>query len=271
MIKRLMREPLVYFAALGLIIYALYVPGISDEDMASPTIELPSGFVADQRLKFEKQYGRPPTEQELNGLLDQAINDEILFREAWRLQLYVGDEVVRKRMIQKMRYILDETHTPEPASESQVDQQLAQRVKTAKPEIHFSLYHTVFADAERAANHLKRLAENPEHTDANPEGVIAFPLGNVFARLSLDESRRLFGSDFANSLQLEDANQWQGPIQSRYGFHVVKLDNISKTDIQNDADARESLRQDMLRQQQQRQQRKAIEDIRARYDIAFKD
>jgi hypothetical protein len=190
----------------------------------------------------------------------------------------VGDEVVRKRMIQKMRYILDETMldksmldkntTPDSASEVELEQQFAELVKTAKPQVHFSLYHKVFANAEHAQNYITQLTGNPELAAANPEGVIAFPLGNVFARLSLAESQKLFGREFAEGLKLEAATDWQGPIQSRYGFHVVKLDNISKTDIRADADARENLKQDMLRQQQQR---KAIEDIRSRYEIAFKD
>ena len=37
------------------------------------------------RGRWDAQWGRPPAEPELQGLIDEAIREEILYREALRL------------------------------------------------------------------------------------------------------------------------------------------------------------------------------------------
>ncbi len=52
--------------------------------------------------------GRPPTGRELRRLIDEAVRDEILYREALRLSLDRDDPIVRRRLAQKMTFMLED-------------------------------------------------------------------------------------------------------------------------------------------------------------------
>lgn len=269
MFGKLFREPLTYFVVLGALVYYLYVPSVSEQELSAATIKLPGEFVAEQRAKFENQNHHPPTDQELNQLLEAAINEEILFREAWRLQLFVGDEVVRKRMIQKMRFVLEESNVEVRVDASHIDKRMADLKRDSKPTATFDLYHLVFSDADKARRYLDEITHEKNNSpSAKPEGLIAFPLGNVLSQVSVREAERMIGADFAGRLNLETPAQWQGPIKSRYGYHIVKLNEINQHEANDDASTREEIRQEIIREQSERARQKAIEEIKSRYVIA---
>jgi hypothetical protein len=61
--------------------------------------------VAQLAHDFENQYGRTPTRAELAGFVNEAADNELLEREARRLDLGAGDPSVRLRLLQKMRVV----------------------------------------------------------------------------------------------------------------------------------------------------------------------
>jgi len=103
---RWIREPLVHFTALGAVLFLAYavasdlfaVDGARQIVMDETAIE----FLADG---WQRQWQRPPTAEELRGLVDARIREEVLYREAQALGLDVNDVVVRRRMVQKMELL----------------------------------------------------------------------------------------------------------------------------------------------------------------------
>lgn len=269
MFGKFFREPLTYFVTLGAFVYFLYVPSVSEQDLSAATIKLPAEFVVDQSSKFENQYHRPPTDKELDQLLEAAIDEEILFREAWRLQLFVGDEVVRKRMIQKMRFVLEESNVEDSVDASHIDKRMAELKQDSKPTATFDLYHMVFSEIDNARRHLDKMIQGKNNSPSTkPEGLMAFPLGNVLSQISIKEAERMIGSDFAERLNLATPDQWQGPIKSRYGYHIVKLTEIHQSEFKDDAATREGIRQEIIRAKSERNRQKVIDEIKSRYVIA---
>ncbi len=74
------------------------------------------------RERWAAQWGRPPTGRELEGLIDEAVREEILYREARRRGLDRGDAIIRRRLAQKMTFLLEDsaeapsTGRPRPAT-----------------------------------------------------------------------------------------------------------------------------------------------------------
>jgi len=63
-----------------------------------------------QRLRqiqeaFVQQYGEPPSRAQLEGLVQQAVDEELLDREARWLALDLGDRGIRQRLVAKMRAV----------------------------------------------------------------------------------------------------------------------------------------------------------------------
>ena len=280
MLKRLFKEPMVYFCIIGALVYYFYVPDITDKDLTDSVIQLPSRFVDAQKDKFSQQYQRQPSEEELQSIIDQEVNAEILFREAWRLQLYVGDAVVKKRMIQKMQFLLEEGSATKDVSEEELETYFLTHQETFPSRKKVDLYHELFSQSVDAERHLEELLKagegSTEGVTGSAKGVVAFPLGNVFSQISEKELAQFFGQDFSKNLGLAmldqtKLDQWQGPVKSRYGFHVVKLSNLSKAKEVSFSDVRESIRKRVIETNRTASRREAVEALKLRYQVKVTD
>ena len=276
MLKRLFKEPMVYFCIIGALVYYFYVPDITDKDLTDSVVELPSRFVDAQKDKFSQQYQRQPSEVELQSIIDQEVNAEILFREAWRLQLYVGDAVVKKRMIQKMQFLLEEGSATTDVSEEELEAYFLTHQETFSSSQKVDLYHVLFSQSLDAERHLEQLIKagsgsTKDMAGSAEKGSVAFPLGNVFTKISGKELARFFGDDFYKNIDQTKLDQWQGPVKSRYGFHVVKLSNESKTNEVRFSDVRENIRRRLIETNRTATRRDAVETIKQRYQVNITD
>lgn len=271
MIMRLFKEPMVYFCIIGALVYYFYIPTISEEDLTDSEVKLPSNYVETLRANFVNQYNRQPSEEEFQAIIDQEVSAEILFREAWRLQLYVGDSVVRKRMIQKMQFLLEEGSAAQDIPDAALRAYFKMNRNLFASGQKVDIYHVLFNDKQSAENHLKDLQQHDGTPPEPTTGVVAFPLGNAFTQISEKEIKKYLGTDFYNGIQLAEPDQWQGPIKSRYGYHVVKLSQLSKAkDVAFD-DVRENIRKRVIEEQRIASRHEAITEIKQRYQVVIAD
>ena len=271
MIMRLLKEPMVYFCIIGAFVYYFYIPTISEEDLIDSEIKLPSSYVETLKANFINQYNRQPSEEEFQAIIDQEVSAEILFREAWRLQLYVGDSVVRKRMIQKMQFLLEEGSAAHDIPESVLKAYFKMNGNLFASGKRFDIYHVLFNDEKSAEAHLKELQQQNNYPPKPITGVVAFPLGNAFTQISEKEIKKYFGKDFYNGIQLAEQNQWQGPIKSRYGYHLVKLSKLSKAKEIAFDDVRENIRKRVMEEQRIASRHQAVAEIKQRYQVVISD
>jgi len=100
MIKKFLREPLVHFLAAALLLLLFLDKTDSPKD--SNVIRISSAQTKTLQEEWQQRWRRPPNQQELDGLVDSVVREELYYREGLRLGLDIGDAVVRNRMIQKM-------------------------------------------------------------------------------------------------------------------------------------------------------------------------
>ncbi|MEO0368623.1 MAG: hypothetical protein AAF197_07535, partial [Pseudomonadota bacterium] len=110
--KKWLSEPLVHFFLAGGLIF-LVNAWLSAENSSDRVIIISEADIASLRANWVRQWRRAPSQQEMAGLIELEVEQEILVREGLALDMDVGDEVVRNRMIQKMKFLLEE-EVPEP-------------------------------------------------------------------------------------------------------------------------------------------------------------
>ncbi len=66
---------------------------------------------------FARTWRRPPSEQELQGLIEDYIRDEVFYREGRAAGLDRDDAVIRRRVRQKMEFLAEDMSVPEPNDE----------------------------------------------------------------------------------------------------------------------------------------------------------
>jgi hypothetical protein len=94
----LLREPLLHFLVLGAALFGLFSM-IDKKDAEAPTkVVISASRVATLADGFARTWRRSPTEQELQGLLDDYIRDEIFYREGRAAGLDRDDSVIRRRV-----------------------------------------------------------------------------------------------------------------------------------------------------------------------------
>ena len=67
-------------------------------------------YVSDNDIDFlvatwNDQMQRPPSEEELKTIIENFIQNEVLYREALKLNLDSGDIIVKRRLVQKLGFL----------------------------------------------------------------------------------------------------------------------------------------------------------------------
>jgi PPIC-type PPIASE domain len=108
MMQRWLRSPIVHFVLIGGLLFAGRASWrVLDRTPTSQVKRAPI-MLSGQQIRqlhegFERRWGAMPTRGQLQALIEQAVEDELLYREARLLRLDFQDRSVRQRLIQKMR------------------------------------------------------------------------------------------------------------------------------------------------------------------------
>ena len=107
-ITQLLKEPLLHFLVIGAALFAAYAWQSRGGDAASPEVRLAESDVRWLKETFALEHQREPSETELQGLVRGFVKEEMLARQAQELGLDKDDIVVRRRLAQKMTFLLQD-------------------------------------------------------------------------------------------------------------------------------------------------------------------
>ncbi|TDI71132.1 MAG: peptidyl-prolyl cis-trans isomerase, partial [Bacteroidetes bacterium] len=87
--NKFLREPLLHFLLIGAALFAVYyiTRDKSYSDKSKDIIVISSSDINRLAYFFEKTWRRPPNDKELRGIVDDYLEEEVLYREALRLGL----------------------------------------------------------------------------------------------------------------------------------------------------------------------------------------
>ena len=226
MIVRLLREPLLQFLALGAMLFALYGLAGKRSAEAPEKIVVSASLVANLGDGFARTWRRLPNEQELQGLIEDYIRDEVFYREGRAAGLDRDDVIIRRRVRQKMEFLADDMSVPEPSDE-QLAAYLASNPERFRAEDQLT-FHQVFLSATRRANTIdsdsKQIASILARADGAVDATVLgdpFLLGEEFRNVSPSKVTSIFGESFAKQISVMEKGRWQGPISSGFGQHFV--------------------------------------------------
>ena len=226
--KRLLSEPLLHFMLLGLAIFVLFGTADEPQSESENRILLSAGDVANLAQSWQTRWNRQPTQQELDGLINEYVREQILYREALKLGLDINDTIVRRRLAQKMDFLFRDLAQPGEPDDEVLKDFLAQNTDRFENPPRFSFDHVYLSPDKRGTNlesdAVRILKDLRLSTVADANYAAAgdrFMLEQRFVDYSQREISRLMGSRFATALADVKPGAWNGPIQSGYGLHLV--------------------------------------------------
>jgi PPIC-type PPIASE domain len=270
----LLREPLLHFLVLGAALFGAFSM-VEKKDAEAPTkVVISASRVATLADRFARTWRRPPTEQELQGLVEDYIRDEIFYREGRAAGLDRDDFVIRRRVRQKMEFLAEDMAAAEPNDE-QLAAYLASNPERFRIDDRLT-FHQVFLSATRRGSALEgdanQIAETlvrasaPVDTDTATIGD-PFLLGEAFRDMSRSDVARTFGDGFAEQLSAIAPGRWQGPIASSFGAHFVFVDERIKGGLPPLATVRDIVQREWQSARQIEAEQKLYRSLRDRYQI----
>jgi len=235
MLKSLAREPLIHFLLLGAALFLLDAwvrPAAAPA--ANTDIVVSEARVRNLAQNFRRTWQRPPTRQELEGLVEGHVREEVLYREALALGLDRDDTIIRRRLQQKMEFISEEAAALAEPTDQELEQYLAAHADAFRVEPR-ATFAQVYLDPGRrgtalagdAARLLGTLDAAGGEVDIASMGDRLMMLDPRYENASSSEIARLFGTGFAEALVRQPTGKWTGPIASGYGMHLVRVESLT--------------------------------------------
>ncbi len=265
-----LREPLLHFLIAGAGVFLLYGILSGPGDESDKEINVSVGQVEHLVSIFLKTRQRLPTPEELAGLVDNYIVEELLYREAVAIGLDRDDTIVRRRMRQKMDFLLDDLATIEPTDE-ELHQFLDDQPERFRRDARFSFDHFYIADGDAAMatpvlDHL-RAGILSEESVAARSGLLPDRIDD----LSETQISALLGSTFTKRLTQLEPGDWAGPIESPYGVHQVRIDRIVESVVPPLAVIRSDVRREWMFDRREASRDEMIDALREKYRITIED
>lgn len=271
--RSLLREPLVHFLVIGATLFAAYRLLNRGPEGQPDEIVVSSGRIEHLATRFDRFHQRPPTAEELKGLIDQYVREEILSREALKLGLDQDDAVIRNRLQLKMEFVATELAAASEPTEAEMAEWMDRHAEDYSGDPMFSFRH-VYLNPDKYGSELDGhaaalIAELPtagENVDLSGFGD-SFLLPHEFAEVSQSAVAGQFGTEFAGRLAELERGAWTGPIPSGFGVHLVMLTARSENPEPALADVREQVRRDLVNERRVEANRRFLELLLAKYRV----
>ena len=276
-LKRWLREPLLHFLLAGVLLFAGYrclhpelaAPSDDQSDRADGRRSSPARRSPGPRNGIGR---RQP--DEMRGLVEGRIREEILYREALALGLDQDDTIVKRRLAQKMEFLADDVSALRDPSADELRAWYAKNSERFAEPGRRSFRHVYFstdrrgdrARAGRRSSALQARRQTCGFADGRDDRRsihVPGPLrrsGSGTDRLHLRKLVRRCGRQ-------APPGSWQGPIESGLGWHLVFVTSATPGRVPAYDEIEPDIKAAWLDEQRAAARQRAFEAMKAHYEI----
>lgn len=267
---KILKEPLVHFLLLGGLIFALYY-AFRGEDAGGDTakeIVVPPGKIEQLAAIFTKTWQRPPTRDEIEALVDDHVIEEAYAREAIAMGLDEDDTVIRRRLRQKLEFLTGDLAALTQPTDEELDTYLTEHADDFREQPRYDFQQVFFNpeklgdDRESALNEALDQLRAGEPVEGHPT---LLPASREDATLRAVAAT--FGTAFANSLADLPTGEWQGPVESGFGLHFVRIDKTVPGRLPALDEIRAAVEREWANRRKEEMTREFNRELLARYQI----
>ncbi len=269
---RLLREPLVHFLALGAVLFGI---GLLRGETVEPTanrIAITPGVVERLIEGFRLTWQRPPTEEEFRGLVEEHLREEVLYREALAMGLDRDDQIIRRRLRQKVEFLTADVVESFEPTHDELQTYLDADPHRYRQEAVLG-FRQVYLRAEpnaeqagaRARSMLDELRTSP---DVDPVAIgDPFLHPAVFGDITERQLGGVFGADFAAQVVGLPVGEWSGPITSAFGLHLARLDTLEPGRRSELDEVRAAVYRDLVSERTREAEQRYFEGLLSQYTV----
>ncbi len=269
---KLLKEPLLHFVLLGSLLFGVYgwLNRGAVDSREGRQVRITEGDVKWLTETWSRQWQRPPTRDELRGLVTDLLKEELLAREARAMGLDENDTIVRRRLAQKLEFLVaDTSRLAEPTEDD------LKKFYAANPErfhtdalvsftqIFFSREKRADAEADARTALVQLVRDETNAADFGDPLLVESEMRDADARSVAGQ----FGREFANSIFALPPWTWSGPIESGYGLHLVRVTELAPGGKREFAEVKAQILERWREQRQREDNEKYFAKLTKKYDI----
>tara|TARA_B100000941_G_scaffold290036_1_gene270874 strand:+ start:2318 stop:3112 length:795 start_codon:yes stop_codon:yes gene_type:complete len=249
------------FFIIGILIYVI--------DLAFNSFDEKEIYISDQEIislvgAWKSQVGRNPTDDEIVRIINNLVEEEILYREALNLGLDKDDKIIKRRLAQKISFLKQESIIDTPSNNELLDYFNNNKDKYFI-EPTFTFTHYYFSNEndalKRSNDAIKEISKNLD-VSSDP-----FFLGKNFVDVSLKSIKSDFGEDFATYFNNFKVNEWSDPVESAYGYHIILVKNSNDGFYPDISMVLKQVEIDLLQSRRDKAISEYLDNIKSEYKI----
>ena len=272
----MVREPLVHFLVLGVVLFGVnhYLERGRGGPEPSRQIQLSLDDLRQLNLLFQSQWRRPPTPEEFARMIENKVQEEVLYREGLAMGLDKDDTIVKRRMAQKVQFLAEDVAAAAEPTTADLRAWYEKRRDTFSQPARLSFRHVYFSPDRRgprahadAVQALARLGGQPEDAKAAASLADPFMFQDYYADRTPEQLAKDFGPAFAQAVSRLSPGAWQGPIESGYGWHLVFVHSVIPGRVPAFEEIEPDVKTAWLADQKRERWQKAYDAMRAKYTV----
>lgn len=268
--KKILKEPFFHFILIGISLFILYGM-VNKKTNAKNTIIINDFDISSIISKWEMQWKRPPTEKELQSLISSNIKQEVFYQEALKMNLDHNDEIIKRRLSQKMQFLSNDIAAMIEPSDDDLKAYYKKYSSKYLTPPSYSLYQITFSPDKRKDNYKDALETLEQFPDATFNEMKQFgdklPFSYFFTKINANELGLQLGSKFPEALQKLKTNKWVGPIQSGFGYHLVYITDKTEPQLPPYESIKKSILRDYEYDQQKEIDGAIYQELKKKYQI----
>ncbi|MGI9351156.1 MAG: peptidyl-prolyl cis-trans isomerase [Rhizobiaceae bacterium] len=223
MILRTLREPLFHFLLIGAVVFAAFQLISEPETVTTANaVKVTNQKTTELISQFRNSVRRDPTPKETRALIQSYVKEEVLVREALLLSLDKGDAIIRKRLSQKMNYIVKSAAAAIQAEDSTVRKfyrnNLARYTRGGAISFEQVFLGPNVSDEQIEAA-LRDLNKDKTPEQVGRPTLLPFHV-TLVGQQKVDS---MLGAPVYEALSKTNPGVWGGPVKSSFGIHLVKV------------------------------------------------
>lgn len=276
-LSRLFTEPLIQFLIIGACIYGAYAFfGTPEEDFRDTRVHVDSARINGFISEWESRWNRQPTREEIEGLIQSYIKEDVLYRQAVAMGLNEDDPITRRRMAQKLEFLTSDLAMMVQPAEGELEQYFNDNSEAyrAPDQMTFSQLffdpdsrgNKTLEDAEEALVKLQAAGAPTEESMQVGDG---FMLQRDFVSVTPMEAARQMGSGFTEAVVQLEPGSWHGPVLSGYGVHLVYVYSYEKAPPAVFEDVQAAVLENWQLEKREEFNAEFLENLKTRYEIVI--
>lgn len=254
------------FAVLAILGALAVSPAFAEEKSAALVngVSIPQARI-DLRVKAATMQGQPDSPELRKAIREDMINMEVMSQEAAKLGLDKNPEVMQQMELARQSVLVgsfvQDYAKNHPVSEDQLKQEY-EKLKVKLGDKEYNARHIlvgteaeakdIIAQLGKKAKFEKLAAKSMDAGSAERGGALGWTVPGNFV------------PEFANALAgLKKGEYTKEPVQSQFGWHVIKLDDVRNLKVPPFEEIKPQLQQRL----QQQSIKKAIDELRAKAKI----